>query len=111
MACIVPPAYAQENEVNFNEKEQVFVNRINYLLTKHQEKGEKGDFDGMIDVMLDIKEEVESFTGQKICIDDALHYIYKEMKKNGYGVPKEYFKLMKKKIEKREKKKEEEKCQ
>ncbi|WP_068469952.1 hypothetical protein [Candidatus Protochlamydia phocaeensis] len=101
LAVITPPhIYGQIdfNDVNFGV-------RIQKLIDKAWKYYEKSDSESLLDVILDIKTEVESYTKTEIDIEKEVDKIESELKKKGGKPPKGIFKQFKKFIKKKDKKK------
>jgi hypothetical protein len=102
LAVLTPPlAHAQIN---------ISINDINFgivmqkLIDKTWKYYNKKDSDGLVDVLLDIKGQVESYRGIKINLEKEVDKAQAELKKKGHKAPKEAFKKYKNLLKKKEKK-------
>lgn len=80
-----------------------FAFRIEQLVEKVNKAIEKNDGDKLISLMLDVKREVEAYSGISIDLDKQLKKVETEINKKGFGIPKEEFKALTKKLKKKEK--------
>ena len=98
---IPPPAYAQVN-IGFNDIN--FGIAMQKLIDKAWKYYTKQDSDSLVDVLLDIKGQVESYRGIKINIEKEIDRAEVALKKKGHKAPKEVFKRYKSLLKKKEKK-------
>lgn len=96
---IPPPAYS----FDFNLKDANFVIKMEKLVDKLMKYKDKLDSDKVIDIMLDIKHEIESYTGKNIDLKKELEKVEKDIKKEAKISSKE-FKPVKELILSKEKK-------
>lgn len=106
-STIVAPIYAYEAqaravEINFNDI--AFVARIEKLYEKAKRYIDKLEDSKLMEVMFDIKTEVEGYTGKTVDIDSHIDAIEKEAKKQGAQFKKGEIKQIKKNLKKKEKK-------
>lgn len=80
-----------------------FAIRIEKLIEKMNRYKDKMDSNGLINVLLDIKHEVEGYTGKRIDIEKELKGIEKEVNKIGGKFKKGELKAIHDKIRKKEK--------
>ncbi len=102
MAIIAPPPAYSQIDIGFNDI--FFVVRMEKLVEKLWKYQEREDYNKLLDTMLDMKLEVEGYTGQKINIDKELDKIEIEIKKKGGKIPKKGMEKIRKIINKRYKK-------
>lgn len=79
--------------------------KIQKLVDKAWKYSDKQDGDSLLDVILDIKSEVETYTGKKIDISKEIDKIENNAKKKGSKPPKDIFKKLKSLVQSKEKKK------
>ena len=96
-----PPVYAQINR-GFNDIN--FGPNIQKLIDKAWKYYNKQDGDSLIDVLLDIKGQIESYRGIKINLEKEIDKAEAELRKKGHKAPKEVFKKYKILLKKKEKK-------
>lgn len=96
------PCYSQTPRV-VTINDLAFAHRIEKLLEKVKRAAEKNDGNKLIDLMLDVKREVETYSGMKIDLDKQLDVVESEIKKKGAKIPKNEFKELRKIIKKKEK--------
>lgn len=105
LAVLMPHSvYGQPNlnvtAVNFGIKMQKLIDKAWKYYTKE-------DGDSLVDVILDIKMEVEAYTGNKINVEKEIDKIERDLIRKGHNSPKGTFKsfkdLIKKKIKKKSK--------
>jgi hypothetical protein len=97
-----PPVYGQIN-VGFNDVN--FGIKVQKLIDKAWKYYDKLDSNGLFDVILEIKSEVETYTGKKIDINKEIDKIESDLKKKGSKPPKGIFKKFKSLVHSKEKKK------
>jgi hypothetical protein len=103
LAVLTPsPVHAQVN-IGFNDIN--FGVSMQKLIDKAWKYYDKEDGDSLIDVLLDIKTQVERYTGNKINIDKEIDKVETDLKKKGHKAPKEVFKKYKSLLKKKDKKK------
>ncbi|MDP1879452.1 MAG: hypothetical protein Q8K60_00765 [Parachlamydiaceae bacterium] len=98
---ILKPTYAYAQLYISNV---AFGIRIQKLTDKMNKYKEKKNSSKLIDTMLDIKSEIEAFTGNKFDINKEIDKIEVLVKKKGAKVPKNELKLLKKIINNKDKK-------
>jgi hypothetical protein len=95
-----PPIYSQIsinlNNVNFGIKLQKLIDKA-WKYYKHL------DNESLLDVILEIKSEVESYTGKKIDISKEIDKIETDLKKKGGKPPHDLFKKFKDRVKKKKK--------
>ena len=102
LAVVTPTsAYAQFN-VGFNDVNFGII--MQKLINKSWKYHDKLDSEGLLGVILDIKTEVEAYTGKKIDISKEIDKIETDLKKKGGKPPKDIFKKFKDLVKKKEKK-------
>jgi hypothetical protein len=94
------PCYSQTN-VGVNEL--AFAFRIEQLLEKVKKAVDKKDSNKLIDLMFDVKREVEAYSGTSIDLDKQLNAVEAEIKKKGAPIPKKEFKGLRDKLKMKEK--------
>lgn len=94
-----PPTYGQVNvnDIGFGLK-------LQKLIDKAYKYYDKLDSNNLLDVVLEIKSEIESHTGKKIDVSKEIDKIESELKKKGGKPPKDVFKKFKDLVKKKEKK-------
>jgi hypothetical protein len=97
---VPPPAYSQ---VGFNDV--AFGVNVQKLIDKAWKYYNKEDGDSLVDVLLDIKKEVETYRGITINLEKEIDKAEVELRKKGHKAPKEVFKKYKSMLKKKEKKK------
>lgn len=103
LTCSIPqPLYSQQ--VNVFDQVGLMI-RLEKIVEKLLKQEKKGNVDTMIDLLLDVKQEVETATGNAISIETNLARVQNEMTQKGYKMPKKQLESFKKKIKEREKKK------
>ena len=95
-----PPAYAQQIGLN----DIAFWVRIEKLVEKMWKYKDKKDGNKILDTMLDMKFEVESYTGQRIDLDKEFSNAKSKIKKQGAKISEKDFEKVRKAIKKKEKK-------
>ncbi|MBA3957029.1 MAG: hypothetical protein H0X51_01350 [Parachlamydiaceae bacterium] len=97
------PVYAapQQNGVNLNDVG--FSIRIEKLVEKINRYGERRDSKKLLEVMLEIKSEVEGYTGQRIDIQKSLDKVENDVKNKGGRVDKGVMKQLRNTFKKAEK--------
>lgn len=94
-----PPAYAQ---IDFNKV--AFAVKMEKLVEKLWKYKERGDSEKLLETMLDVKLEVEGYSGVKINLDAELDKTERELKKQKTKIPKKDFQLVRSFIKNKEKK-------
>lgn len=97
-----PPCYAVNAGVNFNDI--AFGVRLEKLVEKVIRYKDKGDSNKLLDTMMDIKAEVQGYTGVAINMDKQIDQVEKEIKQSGGKVNKDDMKKLRKVIKSKEKK-------
>jgi hypothetical protein len=95
-------AQAQHMDVNLNDI--ALIIRLEKLYSKVKRHIDKLEHEKLINLMFDIKKEVEGFIGQKIDIDSPIDTIEKEAKKHGAKFQKNEIKQIKKDLKNKDKK-------
>lgn len=95
----------EEKNLSINLNEIAFLLRIEKLYERAKRYVDKLEYGKLIDVMFEIKTEVEGYTRKKIDIDAHIDTIEKEAKKQGANFKKGEIKKIKKDLKKRFKKK------
>lgn len=106
-SSLIAPTYAYEAQaraVDINLNDIAFIARIEQLYEKAKRYIDKLEDGKLIDVMLDIKTEVEVYTGKTIDMEAHIDAIEKEAKKQGAQFKKGEIKQIKKSLKKKEKK-------
>lgn len=102
LAVLTPsPAYA---EVNISSNDIKFGIAMQKLIDKAWKSYGKQDGDSLVDILLDIKDQVESYRGIKINLERELDKAEAELKKKGHKAPKEEFIKYKKVLKTKENK-------
>lgn len=97
-------AYQGSKTVNINLNDIAFVARIEKLVERVQRYKDKLESGKMIEVMLEIKTEVEAYKGKKIDIESQLDQIEKDAIKQGAKFKKGEMKQIRSLLKKNEKK-------
>lgn len=84
------------NDINFGI-------RIEKLIEKAKKYFSEKNSSKLTDVMFDIKNEIEGYTGQKINVESSLDKIEQEAKARGKPVPKDQMKEMRRRLKKADK--------
>lgn len=79
------------------------VIKINKFIDKAKKYMDRQDQDKIIDLVLDLRDDVQAYTGNKIDISKHLDHIEKESKKQGAKQSSKEFKFVKEKIKKKDK--------
>lgn len=103
LAVVTPPSVYGQINVGLNDV--VFGIKMQKLIDKAWKYYEKLDSDSLLDVILEIKSEVESHTGKKIDISKEIDRIENDLKKKGGKPSKNIFKKFKSLVHKKDKKK------
>lgn len=88
-------------DINFNDI--AFGFRIEKLVEKVNRYRERRDSKKLIEVMFDIKQEIEGYTGRQIRLSDTLDQVEREVKSRGGKVDPKVMKKIKKDLKKKEK--------
>lgn len=96
-----PCAFGQ---ININLDEVNFGIKLQKLIDKAYKYYDKLDSNNLIDVVLDIKSEIESYSGKKIDVSKEIDKIESELKRQGGKPPKGIFKQFKDFVKNKEKK-------
>lgn len=83
--------------------EVALILKLQKLIEKLNKLKKKKDVASMIDIVFDVKIEIEAATGSSISITKSLDHIHKEMQQQGYNVPKKQWSKFTKKFTDREK--------
>lgn len=102
----IAPLSSYEYRAGINLNDIAFLARMERLYEKAKKYKDSLDSKKLIECMLDIKIEVEAYTGKKISISSKIDEIEKQSSKNGAVYKKGEIKELKKIIHKYEKKKE-----
>jgi len=92
---------AMQPQVGLNEI--AFAFKVEKLVEKVNKYKDRQDQKKLLDTMMEIKIEVEGYTGKKIHLDKELDKIEHEMKKRGGNLKKEEFQKLRKIIKQNEK--------
>ncbi len=87
-----------------NANDVAFAYRIEQLLDRVKKAANKNDGNKLIDLMLDVKLEVETYSGTKIDLERQIDVVEYEVNKNGNKIPKSQVKELKHILKKKEKK-------
>lgn len=79
---VLPISYLNSIEIN----DVVVGIRISQIAERGKKYLEKMDATNLFEVMWDLKEEIESYSGQSINIDHILSDVFKEVKKKGHKI-------------------------
>jgi hypothetical protein len=102
LAVLTPPsAYSQ---VNINLNDINFGVKMQKLIDRAWKYYKKKDGNSLVDVLLDIKTEVEAYTGNKINLEKEIDKVEIELKKKGHKATKEVFKNYKRMLKKKDNK-------
>ncbi len=105
VSTITPlPSYAAKPNININFNDIAFIARIENLIEKAKKYKGKMEDGKLLDVMIDIKQEVENYTGKRIDLDACFAQVEKDAKKSGVKINSDQIKYIKKKIYKADKK-------
>jgi hypothetical protein len=99
---VPPPAYSQIN-IGFNDIN--FGVNMQKLIDKAWKYYNKEDGDSLVDVLLDIKKEIETYRGITINLEKEIDKVENDLRKKGHKAPKEVFKKYKSLLKKKDKKK------
>lgn len=103
LAVLTPhPAYSQIN-IGFNDVN--FGITMQKLIDKAWKYYNKEDGDSLVEILLDIKKEIEAYRGITINIEKEIDKVEAELKKKGHKAPKDVFKKYKNLLKKKDKKK------
>ncbi len=91
-------------QINIGANEVAFAYRIKQLLEKVKKAADKNDANKLIDLMLDVKREVEFYSGTSIDLNKQISTVEAEIKKKGAKIPKKEFKELRKIFKKKEEK-------
>lgn len=91
---IVPFHLSAAPQINVNLNDINFGIRIEKLIEKAKKYFSEKNSSKLTDIMFDIKNEIEGYTGQKINIESSLDKIEQEAKARGKPVPKDQMKEM-----------------
>lgn len=95
-ASIMPlHAVSQKEEINLNLNDINFGIKIEKLIEKTKKYFSAKDSNKLMEVMFDIKHEIEGYTGQKIDIEKSLDKVEKEAKTKGQKIDKNHMKVLK----------------
>lgn len=100
LANVPNPCYSQ---INIGATDVAFAYRIEQLLEKVKKAADKNDSNKLLDLMLDVKREVEAYSGTSIDLDKQMDTVEAEIKKKGAKIPKKEFKELRKIFKKKEK--------
>ncbi len=98
----IPMAYSQEYSFNIIDDSATVI-RLEKTIKKLWKQEKKGNVNEMIDLMIEVKTEVELSTKKKISLESNLNQIQKDIEKNGGKIHKKQFENFKKKVKKKEK--------
>lgn len=100
---IAPFQLSAVPQVNVNLNDINFGIRIEKLIEKAEKYFNQKNSSKLTDVMFDIKNEIEGYTGQKINIENSLDKVEQEAKARGRPVPKDQMKEMRRRLKKADK--------
>lgn len=104
IACIAPQT-SFAYECNKNVFDQVgMMARLEKIVSKIMKQKKKGSVNSLMKLLIEFKGEIESFSGEKIDIDDCMKEVKKECEKKGYKLTKKELSVFKKKIKSLDKK-------
>lgn len=103
LAVLTPPPVHSQINVGFNDVN--FGIKMQKLIDKAWKYYNKQDSDSLIDIILDIKTEVEAYTGKEINLEKEIDNVETDLKKQGHKAPKGVFKKYKSLLKKKDKKK------
>lgn len=104
---LITPMYAFEAQAkgfDINLNDIAFIARIEKLFEKAKRYKDKLDEGKLIEVLFDIKQEVEGYTGRRIDIDSQLDQIERDAKKGGAKFKSGEMKAIRNKLKKADKK-------
>lgn len=104
MVSITAPVQAQLFNQGNQLQDTALMFRLKEIVDKLTKLEKKGTRKEMIDLVLEVKHEVEIYSGKTISLDQKLNEVYKEIQKKGYKIPKKQFDRFTKEIKQREKK-------
>lgn len=100
----VPQLHAFSSyQMNVGLNDIAFGFKIEKLIEKINKYKDKMDSNKLLETMIELKVEVEGYTGQKINLENQLDQIEKEIKKDGGKLKKDEFKKIRKIIKDKEK--------
>lgn len=100
MNAVTYPISAQQFEVA-DASDVVFGIKIKNLVERLKELEPTGDINKIIKTMMEIKSEIEFYSGTSISIDKLLPEVRKELKCKGYNIPEQHLSAYKKIIKRR----------
>ena len=100
LSTIVPVHALHHPRINLNDIG--FAIRIEKLIEKVNKYSERKDSNKLMEAMLDIKSEVEGYTGKKIDIEKALDQIERDVKAKGGEVDKRVMNKLRKNFKDKE---------
>lgn len=103
LTTLPAPVYSLPNFSGIGFNDVRFVMRIEKLIGKINKYRERGDCDKLLETMIDLKIEVEGYTGKKINLDKELSQIEKDIKAGGGKLEKDEMKRIRKIIKQKEK--------
>lgn len=98
----IPPLYAYQDCIA-GLNDIAFCLNIEKLIQRVNKYKDKNDSTKLIEAMIEIKQQVEGYTGKKIDLDKQLDHVEKEMKKGGAKVSSSEMKQVRKLIKHKEK--------
>jgi hypothetical protein len=101
--AIAPLNAAPAGKSNINLNDINFGIRMEKLIEKTKKSFGIKDSKKLMEVMFDIKHELEGYTGQKIDIDKHLDQVEREAKSRGFPVDKAHMKEMRKRLKNKKK--------
>jgi len=103
LAVLTPPSVHAQINIGFNDVN--FGINMQKLIDKARKYYNKEDGDSLVDVLLDIKKEIENYRGIIINLEKEIDKVENDLKKKGHKVPKEVMKKYKSLLKKKDKKK------
>ncbi len=104
LAAVTPLPASAGGQLNANFYDVSFGVKIQKLIDRAWKYYNKSDSNSLLDVVLEIKSEVEAYTGKRISIDKEIDRIESDVRKNGRSFDKNFFRTFKKVINGKEKK-------
>lgn len=106
MACVNIPCHAHQFNANtgINFNDAALMLKLHRIVDKLMKLEKKGTSNEMIDLVLEVKKEVENAIGRKINLNDKLNEVQRQAQQKGCKIPKKQFENFKRELVKREKK-------
>lgn len=90
--------------IEFGFNEAAFLVRLEKLVEKMWKLEKSGNIDKMYETLIDIKTELEGYSGYRLDISNGLDQVEQKIKSSGVKVPKKQFESIRKSLKKKEKK-------